>query len=530
MGALPDAEGEKRIMANKGLFKSIVARLIPATDAVNEECAPAYAFSPKHALAQYVATGCLNSTFYADDRDQLTKVIELCREVDAGFIARTAVYAREQGFMKDMPALLCAVLSVKDRALLARVFPRAIDNGKMLRNFVQIMRSGVVGRKSLGTAPKRLIHEWFEARNIDAVFAASVGQSPSFGDIVKMAHPKPSTPARAALFAYFIGRDYDASALSDKVRQFEAFKAGQRDRVPDVPFQMLTALDLGTVEWMAIARQASWQMIRMNLNTFVRHGVFDQPEMTELIAARLRDTKLIAQARVFPYQLAAAYARADKAPAAVRDALQDAMETATSNVPRIVGKVFVCPDVSGSMSSPVTGHRKGSTTSVRCVDAAALVAASVMRKNPDAEVLPFQCDVVKVQLNPRDSVMTNAARLASVCGGGTRCSAPLALLNARKATGDLIVFISDNESWMDARSGRGTETMREWQTFKRRNPQARLVCIDIQPYGTTQAKDGEDILNIGGFSDQVFTVVSEFAAGRLDANHWVGVIESVEID
>ena len=27
----------------------------------------------------------------------------------------------------------------------------------MLRNFVQIMRSGVVGRKSLGTLPKRLV-------------------------------------------------------------------------------------------------------------------------------------------------------------------------------------------------------------------------------------------------------------------------------------------------------------------------------------------------------------------------------------
>jgi len=31
---------------------------------------------------------------------------------------------------------------------------RVINNGKMLRNFVKIVRSGVAGRKSLGTAPK----------------------------------------------------------------------------------------------------------------------------------------------------------------------------------------------------------------------------------------------------------------------------------------------------------------------------------------------------------------------------------------
>ena len=152
-------------MANRNLFKSIVGKLIPATNVINEEFAPAYAFTPKHALAQYVATGCLNSTFYATAETQLERVIDLCREIEPEFIARTAVYARERGFMKDMPALLCAVLSVevlrglRDRALLARIFPRVIDNGRMLRNFVQIMRSGVVGRKSLGTAPKRLVCE-----------------------------------------------------------------------------------------------------------------------------------------------------------------------------------------------------------------------------------------------------------------------------------------------------------------------------------------------------------------------------------
>jgi 60 kDa SS-A/Ro ribonucleoprotein len=193
-------------MANKSLFKSIVGKLIPATDAVNNERAPAYAFTPKHALAQYAATGCMNATFYATAETQLQKVIELCSQIEPEFIARTAVYARERGYMKDIPALLCAVLSVKDRALLGRVFPRVIDNGKMVRNFVQILRSGAVGRKSLGTAPKRLVREWFEARTDEQVFSASVGQSPSIADIVRMVHPRPKSASRAALYAYLVGR------------------------------------------------------------------------------------------------------------------------------------------------------------------------------------------------------------------------------------------------------------------------------------------------------------------------------------
>ena len=106
---------------------------------------------------------------------------------------------------------------------------------------------------------------------------------------------------------------------------------------------------------------------------------------------------------------------------------------------------------------------------------------------------------------------------------------PLAELNRRKANGDLVVFISDNESWVDARHGRGTATMEEWTKFKRFNPQARLVCIDIQPGATTQAAEREDILNIGGFSDRVFNVIAAFAEGRLAAGHWTGVIDSVTL-
>src|SRR5688572_6219495 len=524
-------------MANKTLFKSLIGKLIPATDAINEERAPAYALSPKHQLAQYAATGCLNTTFYAGADEQLAKVLELCADLDAEFIAKTAVFCRERGFMKDMPALLCAVLSVKDRELLARVFPRVIDNAKMLRNFVQIMRSGTVGRKSLGTAPKRLVREWLDARDPATLFKSNVGQDPSLTDIVKMVHPKPKDEAREALFGYFIGREYAFEALPEVVRNFEAYKKGESREVPDVPFQMLTALELGTAEWTAIARRAPWQMTRMNLNTFARHGVFSQPGLTELIANRLRDSQAIARARVFPYQLMVAYtmakANAD-IPQEVCGALQDAMESATANVPEVKGKVYVFPDISGSMHSAVTGYRRGATTAVRCIDVAALVAATVLRKNPRAEVIPFESDVVRIRLNPRDSIMTNAEKLANLPCGGTNCSAPLRFLNQRRASGDLVIYVSDNESWVDAPhygsfGGSATETMKEWASFRHRNPEARMVCIDIQPYATVQAKERPDVLNIGGFSDQVFEVISEFARGELNADHLVGVIESVAL-
>ena len=68
----------------------------------------------------------------------------------------------------------------------------------------------------------------------------------------------------------------------------------------------------------------------------------------------------------------------------------------------------------------------------------------------------------------------------------------------------------------------------EWSEFLKRNPKARLVCLDIQPNQTTQAAERADILNIGGFSDQVFDVISAFASGQLEADHWIARIEAVD--
>jgi 60 kDa SS-A/Ro ribonucleoprotein len=515
-------------MANKTLFSSR-----GATDA-NRAGAPAYRYEPKHLLAQYAVTGCLSSTFYAAGEQQLETVLELAARLEAGFVAQCAVYAREKGAMKDMPALLLAALSMKSVADLKRVFPRVIDNGRMVRNFVQIMRSGAVGRKSLGSAPKALVQAWLERASERALLDASVGSDPSLKDIVRMVHPRPADASREALYAWLIGKPYAPERLPQAVQSFERFKADRSAELPDVPFQLLTALDLRREDWAQLAMQGGWQMVRMNLNTFARHGAFEVPGVTEAVAAKLRDREAVKRARVFPYQLMIAFhAARPGVPAEIKAALQDAMEIALQNVPPFgaAGRanVVVCPDVSGSMSSAVTGQRRGATSAVRCVDVAALMTAAVLRANPSARVLPFEQRVVHLELNSRDTVMTNAARLAAVGGGGTNCSAPLKLLADWGEDVDLVIIVSDNQSWVDARADGATEMMRQWARVKTSNPHAKLVCIDLQPLGTTQAAERPDVLNVGGFSDNAFDVVARFARGELEAGHWVKEIENVTV-
>lgn len=134
---------------------------------------------------------------------------------------------------------------------------------------------------------------------------------------------------------------------------------------------------------------------------------------------------------------------------------------------------------------------------------------------------------MNVALDPNARLAVNAAKLAAVGGGGTNVSAPLALLNKERAAVDLVVIVSDNESWVDARRSGATATMQEWERLKRRNPNAKLVCVDIQPHGTTQAAGRADILNVGGFSDAVFETVARFAEGQ--ARDWVELVNETEV-
>ncbi|MGO8753115.1 MAG: hypothetical protein ACLQNE_44800 [Thermoguttaceae bacterium] len=55
----------------------------------------------------------------------------------------------------------------------------------------------------------------------------------------------------------------------------------------------------------------------------------------------------------------------------------------------------------------------------------------------------------------------------------------------------------------------------------------KLVCIDLQPYTTTQAPNRSDILNVAGFSDAAFSVVAWFLAD--DVGRFVAEIEKVEL-
>lgn len=493
----------------------------------NEAGGLAYKFSDQHALAQMAMTTFFDDGFYLSGNEQFCTFKDLLNKVDPLFAGKLAVYAHENGKMKDVPVVILAHLMKKEtRSIFDSIFPRVITNGKQLCNFAQVVRSGAITpNRSFGTHTKNLINGWINARNINALHKDSIGCSPSLADVIKMTHPRPKDACRENFYAYILGKPIKSySDLPDFIKSYEDFKAGKTSEVPNVDHRFLTALQLNKAQWKAIGLNLPWHALRMNLNTLERHGCFDDDAYTRKIASRLVDNFNSEKVKAFPYQIMAAYKASDNLPAPIENALQDVLEKSTANIETFNTNVLIMPDVSGSMSSNMSLKSK-----VRCIDVAALIASTILRRNADSEVIPFENSVVNIKLNAKDSIMTNADKLSKIGGGGTSVSAPIRYANDKKYTHELLVIVSDNESWMDS-SYYKTETKQEWEKYLKRVPKAKMVCIDLQANTTTQILDSKNVMNIGGFSDDIFNVINDFVNGKNGEVNFVEEINKISLD
>jgi 60 kDa SS-A/Ro ribonucleoprotein len=488
-------------MANKNIFSQPRVR--------NHAGGIAYQKSAEQTLAQFAMTGTFGDTYYVSGKNQLEVVLEKANQVSDEFIAKLAVYGRQKGLMKDMPALLCAILVARQSEFADAVFWKVIDNAKMLRNFVQMMRSGVVGRKSLGSKAKRLVKAFISKMPEYTLWEASVGNSPSLVDILKLAHPKAKDEQRNNLYAYLMGKPADVARLPEFIRDYEAFVVGRTNEAPlRAPFQKLTALPLGEEDWARIATNAQWQMTRMNLNTFARHGVFEQEGMTSLIAERLADREHVLKARAFPFQLMSAMLNiGPEVPDRVQHALEAAMDISLENVPVIAGATVIAVDISGSMRDPISGKNGTATSKVQCVDVAALVGAALLHKNPHAQIVTFNSECSAFNPARNGKVMTMAKAIKAKMCGGTDCGSVMRYLMRENIKAENVLVISDNESWCDRY---GTEMSTLWARYKQYAPDARMINLDITPNEYSASADREDTLRVGGFSDEVFSVMEAF--------------------
>ncbi|MCS6809238.1 MAG: vWA domain-containing protein [Bacteroidota bacterium] len=525
-----------------------------------------------HTLAQYAMTGCLDGVVYANPAFHAARLHALIHEQDScistEFLAQTAVYAHQYGYIHETPAVLAALLATrKETFYLKSIFPYVITTLSRLRLFVRIIRSGLIGRKSLGTVPKQLIQQWLAQQSDEQLLDYHRDtQKPSLADIIRIAHAKPHTPSRRALYASILHNKRSWANVQSYVSKQETVQHSDNGNNACILSASLPHISSHVSAWQDMIQAAPYHALYHFIPRLLQHGAHDEIAMVQIIyhiTRRLLDTyKNSAHVPISFYPIIEAWKHTAglteeigsttpwqdpttiyptskrtqslslyQALDALRAALEHVLVASISSLPKFHGKTYICIDASGSMQLSMR-HQHSThalSASTRYIDIAALFAYLWFRAAAPTDVLPFEQHAVPQRIHAEMTLAEIIDALTAINGGGTNCSAALKYLNQHHAQGMLVIFISDNQSWLDPESYRSAALLHEWQIFKIRNPLARLVCLDIQPHRVLRPHIREDILHVSGLSESVLRSICAFASGTLYNARWIEQIRDVEL-
>lgn len=484
-------------------------------------------------LARLISTGSYSNVIKDEQPNETSNFIALLDKCDPEFIAKAAIYSKEEAYMKDMPAMLLAYLAGRGHLpLLISIFDRVCDNGKIIKNFVKFIRLGTFGRKSLGERPKKLVQNWINSKSETFLWRNSIGNNPSLVDVIKLCHVKANTQVKDNFIKYLMGKDYNFELLPLEVQNYERFLKDKTLDLPKAPFEMLSSSGLTDSQWKDLALNMSWTQLKNNLNTLLRHNVFDDTTFVNKVAEKLSTKKLVKDAKVFPYQLFVAYLNMDKKiPSKIIEALGVATEYATENVIDFSPwKLKIFLDVSGSMHWQIyedkfVNGKVIPAPKVTSLQAASVVSASLLRKNSNVELIPFSNRISKTDIDYNKSILEIAQDLGKIPSGGTNCSLPIRYLIDNKLESDICIMLSDYESNLGESKG----TYRAWNEYQKVS-QSMLFCIDFVPNRAVEVPNSDNVINISGFSDNIWNNMRNYLNSFKGESTWESQINSISLE
>ncbi len=456
----------------------------------------AFTRTPKGELVSILLTATLEDSFYRKGNATMQRVRELIAAVDdKSFVAKAAIYARNQGGMRSVTHLVAAELArtVKGaewtKHFYQLVVRRPDDVLEILACYLVMGESTVPNslKKGLGAALARF----------DEYQLAKYRRENSelkLVDAVNLIHP----PHTGALRKLVRGELAPAETWETKLTQAGA-KA--RDEGED-----LESLKADAWQELISSRKLGYFALLRNLRNILAQA----PDSVDAALEMLVDERLIAKSLVLPFRYLTAVdavqqsnlPRAGDAMAAISEAADKAL----ANVPRFDGRTLVALDGSGSMMG-------------RPLQIGSLFAAVLAKANKGADVMIFSNDAEFIPLNRRDSTLTLAREIARRApGGGTSFHA---IFEQAKSAYDRVVILSDMQGWIGYSTP--VSAFNAWK--QRTDSDPRVFSFDLAGYGTLQFPE-RNVYCLAGFSDKTLQTMSFL---EQDRNALVREIESIQL-
>ena len=539
---------------------------------INEMGAAAFKLNDKEELVSTVMTTFLHDSYYEKEREIVNRIIDKLDKVDPLFAAKLAIYARNDGNMRSVTHLIAAYI-VRSAAgtewakrFYNKIVVRPDDMSEILSCYGNLNEMELTN-KSLRKIPNAIKKGFKEAlERLDAYQIDKYkmnSRQVKLIDLVNLLHPTPTQKNEEAYKRLMNGESL-AGLYESKVLEKEMSKAGQTAKTTEekreAKQEAISAV-LDNVKGMPI-----FNLLR-NLQNIILYA----PNRVDDAIEQLTTKQKVLNSRLLPFRFATAYEEIEKmsyngkTPSTsiafesdidsvtvsrdefnsiktkVLDAIEKALEYSCENIPDLEGNTAILIDDSGSMRGDAGGSSRVSAFSNTNSSMIGHLFGSMFAwKQKDVYVGLFGDRLIPVRVD-RSKRMLDFNKWSyqegAKCGGATEAGIYEFLrqcIKEKKKVDNVIVFsdcqIGDGAqtSWYGHSGSEHSAGFQElFKEFKKINPMCNFVVCNIrQVKGNSVFHKSQRILNIAGWSDKIFDLITSNCKG-FDA--MIKEIEAIEI-
>lgn len=261
-------------------------------------------------------------------------------------------------------------------------------------------------------------------------------------------------------------------------------------------------------EWIRLVEENKLGYLALirNLRNILNIKSLTKDWVKTYLVPQIVNAEAIKKSLVFPYQIYVAYKSLDdECSMEVKMALSDAIELATSNIPKLAGKTLIIQDVSGSMSECFNGNNMDLTISEVC----SVYSSALYLSDNDIDVIKFGTFKADFEFPKTGNFFELVDSLSANQGLGysTEIVPVFEYICDNEREYDRIIIFSD----MQVMDGITKGAYRKYAS--RLNNDCKVYSFDLGHY-PSQLLPADDIHYVTALTDKVFDFINIAESGK----------------
>ncbi|WP_223606855.1 TROVE domain-containing protein [Chryseobacterium sp. OSA05B] len=475
---------------------------------MNYEGAKAFTMTPAEELYSAVVTTGLSRTSYEKGGDRLVRIQSLIKKNDPEFVAKLAVYARKDMYLRSIPLVLTAELAKQTSGtdLVSRTVDGVIQRADEITELLAYYQTTNerTEMKKLNRLSKQIQKGLAKSFNkFDEYQFAKYNRKAevTLRDALFLVHPKAKDENQQAVFNKIVGDTLE----TPYTWEVELSVLGQT-RFADEAEKKLAFKNKW--EELIFSNKLGYMATLRNLRNILESEVSSDAMFK--LCSYLSNEKAVINSKQLPFRFLAAYRelKAMKSPylSSVLEALEDAVMVSAKNIKGFGfdTSVVIAADVSGSMQQPVSPKSK-----VLLYDIGLLMSMILQSQCKNVITGIFGDRWLRVPM-PKSGILRNVNafyKREGEVGYSTNGYLVIQDLIGKREKIDKIMLFTDTQLWNSKNAKYSFED--SWNRYKKIAPDAKLYIFDLAGYGN-QPLDvrKNDVYLIAGWSDKVFDVLN----------------------